>query len=94
VVSDIGNAAIVLADDWVILLMQRSKQRRIMWVWPAAYRPDRTSSRSHPMSHPLTILAVTSVVLLALDIAALRWGVDSRFSHRADEDVNQIRRNW
>jgi hypothetical protein len=46
------------------------------------------------MSHPLTILAVTLVVLLALDIAALRWGVDSRFSHRADEDINQIRRNW
>ncbi len=31
------------------------------------------------MSHPLTILAVVVLVLLALDIAALRWGVDSRF---------------
>ena len=46
------------------------------------------------MSHPLTILAVALVVLLALDIAALRWGVDSRFSHRADEDVKPIRHNW
>ena len=46
------------------------------------------------MSHPLTILAVALVVLLALDIAALRWGVDSRFSHRADEDIEPIRRNW
>ena len=89
-----GNAAIVLADDWVILRMERSKERRMMWVWPAPYRPDKTPSRSYPMSHPLTILAVTFVVLLALDIAALRWGVDSRFSHRADEDVKPIRRNW
>jgi len=46
------------------------------------------------MSHPLTILAVVVLVLLALDIAALRWGVDSRFSHRADEMVKTDRRNW
>ena len=46
------------------------------------------------MSHPLTILAIAVLVLLALDFAALRWGVDSRFSHRIDEAVNTNRRNW
>jgi hypothetical protein len=46
------------------------------------------------MSHPLTILVIAVLVLLVLDCAALRWGVDSRFSHRADEDVTSVRRNW
>ena len=30
------------------------------------------------MSHPLTILAVAVLVLVLLDLASLRWGVDSR----------------
>ena len=46
------------------------------------------------MFHPLTVLAVVVLILLALDIAALRWGVDSRFSHRPDEDTRTLRRNW
>ena len=46
------------------------------------------------MSHPLTILVIAILVLLVLDFAALRWGVDSRFSHRADEDGPTVRRNW
>jgi len=30
------------------------------------------------MSHPLTILAVAVLILVLLDLAALRWGADSR----------------